>query len=56
VVLCATVWASGEDVLAGYAATGPLGATVLVDEAAAPGLRALVAEALEQRASRRRVA
>jgi hypothetical protein len=53
VVLCAAVWTSGGDVLAGYAAGGPGGFTVLADEELAPGIGALLADALEQRSSRR---
>ena len=55
-VLCATVWTSKGDVLAGYAATGPHGNTVLADEHLAPGIGDLLAQALEQRSSRRRAA
>jgi hypothetical protein len=53
VVLCATVWTSNGDVLAGYAATGPHGPTILVDEALAPGIGGLLSDALAQRAARR---
>jgi len=56
VVLCALVWTGGGDVLGGYAASGAQGDTVLADEELAPGLGALVAACLEQRASRRHVA
>ena len=53
VMLCATVWTSDRNVLAGYAATGPHGPTVLADESLAPGITALLTEALAQRAARR---
>jgi hypothetical protein len=56
VVLCATVWTTDGNVLAGYAATGPLGPTILADDELTPGIGELLADGLEQRASRRHVA
>lgn len=55
-VLCATVWTAHGDELAGYAATGPGGTTVLADESLAPGIGALLEAALHERAAGRRVA
>ena len=58
--VCATAWVDGREVLAGYAATSrdgdPEPDVLLVDEAVAPGVGALLRAALAEQSRPRRVA
>jgi hypothetical protein len=51
-VICALAWIGGTETLVGVASSGAAGEVLAADEAAAPGVGALLREALAEQAPR----